>query len=96
MNISMILHKLKEGGLYDDTIVLFHCGMSNACHHDNKRAPAFLFGGGFQHKESVACLDGEEHIYTTSNMFSSILKQVGFSKPSFQNDSKIVEELFKA
>jgi len=94
--VKNFLHKLQEGGLYDDTVVLFHCGMANACHHDNKRAPAFLFGGGFQHKESVACLDGKEHIYTTSNMFNSVLKQVGFSNPSFQNDSKIVEELFKA
>jgi hypothetical protein len=96
-NVTNFLHKLKEGGLYDETIVLFYCGMSNACHHDNKRAPAFLFGGGFEHKESIQCLDdSKKHIYRTSNMFNTVLKQSGFSSPKFQNDPTIVKELFRA
>ena len=94
--VKNFLHKLQEGELYDDTIVLFYCGMGDAGRHDNKRAPAFLFGGGFEHKESITCLnDKNEHIYSTSNMFSTVMKQVGFKNVTFQRQEKVVNELFK-
>ena len=70
--------------------------MANAAHHSNKKAPAFLFGGGFNHKESIACLDGKEHIYGTANLFSSILKQAGMKNCTFQTQDKLIGELFKA
>jgi hypothetical protein len=94
--VKNFLHKLKEGGLYDDTIVLFHSGFADASKHTNKKAPAFLFGGGFNHKESIACLNGKEHIYSTSDLFTSILKQSGFNNKTFSNSKQAIPELFKA
>jgi hypothetical protein len=94
--LKNFLHKLKEGGLYDDTIVLFHCGMAYAAKHTNKKAPAFLFGGGFNHKESIACLNGKEHIYSTSDLFTSILQQSGFNNKTFSNSKQVIPDLFKA
>ena len=95
--LKNFLHKLQEGGLYDDTIVLFHSGMGYAAHHTNKKAPAFLFGGGFNHKESIQCLSGpKNHIYGTANLFSSILKQAGMNNWTFQTQNKVIDELFKA
>lgn len=95
--VKYFLHKLQEGGLYDDTIVLFHCGMGYATYHTNKKAPALLFGGGFNHKESVQCLKGpKEHRYGTANLFSSILKHAGFKDWTFQTQNKLIDELFEA
>ena len=36
-NLRTFLRKLQEGGLYDDTIVLFHCGMGDAATHGAER-----------------------------------------------------------
>ena len=91
--LKNFLHKLKEGGLYDDTIVLFHSGFADASKHTNKKAPAFLFGGGFAHKESIACLKGEEHIYSSSDLFTSILRQSGLEKATFSNSKQAIPEL---
>ena len=88
---------LKDGGLFDDTIVLFHCGMADANTHSNKSAPAFLFGGGFKHKTSIQCLDNNKKvIHSTSNLFSSILKQSGFSNVSFNSSKTVIPQLFRA
>ncbi|WDE98421.1 DUF1552 domain-containing protein [Lentisphaera profundi] len=95
--LKRFLHRLKEGNLYDDTIVLFHCGMGDAGAHDPRRTASFLFGGGFQHKESVACLRAKnDHIYSTCNLFSSVLKQSGFNDIAFNSSKTVIPELFKA
>ncbi|MDD7987180.1 DUF1552 domain-containing protein [Lentisphaera marina] len=96
-NVRTFLRKLQESNLYDDTIVLFHCGMGNAAAHDSRRTASFLFGGGFTHKKSIKCLEGKkEHIYSTCNLFSSVLKQSGFKDYSFNSSKEVIPELFKA
>ena len=95
--LKKFMEDLKEGGLFDDTIVLFHCAMADANTHSNKSAPAFLFGGGFQHKPSIQCLDSDKKVvHSTSNLFSSILKQSGFSKVSFNSSNAVIPQLFRA
>lgn len=95
-NLRKFLRKLQAGNMYDDTIVLFHCGMGNAAAHDPRRTASFLFGGGFTHQKSIKCLGGKkEHIYSTCNLFSSVLKQSGFKDYSFNSSKEAIPELFK-
>ena len=89
------LELLEQGGLMDDTIVLFHCAMADASRHNNKNAPAFLFGGGFKHQEQLDCQDSNQKVlHSTSSLFSSVLKQCGFSDHSFSGNQKVIGELF--
>ena len=88
------LKLLQEGNLLDETIVLFTCGMADASRHSNRNAPAFLFGGGFQHQESISCQKAGKVHYPTSSLYSSILKQLGMKQTSFLNENKIISELF--
>ena len=89
------LELLQNGGLYDDTIVLFTCAMANANAHDNKRAPFFLFGGGFKHQEQIDCQnESGKMIYPTTTLYSSILKQCGLKDTQFSGNTKIIKELF--
>ena len=92
-----LLENLKTAGLYDDTIVLFSCGISDANRHRSQRIPAFLFGGGFNHQESIDCLakDGQRR-YSTTSLFSSILKQSGMKNVKFNGNEEVMKELFKA
>ena len=89
------LQLLQDGGLYDDTIVLFTCAMADANSHDNKRAPFFLFGGGFNHQEEIDCQDsaGKVH-YPTMSLYSSLLKQCGLKDIQFSGNREIIKELF--
>ena len=89
------LELLQQGNLLDDTIVLFHCGMADANTHSNKNAPAFLFGGGFNHQEQIACQTSDKQvIYPSSSLFSSILKQCGFKDHRFSGNDKLIKEIF--
>ncbi|MCH2208926.1 MAG: DUF1552 domain-containing protein [Lentisphaerales bacterium] len=94
--LQKLLIQLKENDLYDDTIVLFHSGMACAYAHSNKHTPAFLFGGGFKHKESIQCLGKEgDQKYTREMLFSSILKQSGMKDYSFNGNTQLIPELFE-
>ena len=88
------LKRLEAGGLLDETIVLFACGHADANSHSNRNAPAFLFGGGFKHQESISCQKEGKLLYPTSSLYSSILKQLGMKNISFLNESKVISELF--
>ena len=92
-----LLENLKTSGLYDDTIVLFSCFMACANRHLSDRTPTFLFGGGFNHQESIDCLDSkQQRRYSNSTLFSSILKQSGMKNLKFNGNKKVIKELFKA
>ena len=51
--LASFLQSLQENNMFDDTIVLFTCGMADANKHTNKSAPAFLFGGGFKNFDTL-------------------------------------------
>jgi hypothetical protein len=92
--LKVFLEKLQAGGLLDETIVLFTCGMGDSNRHSNRNAPAFLFGGGFNHQESIACQKDGKLVVNTADLYTSILKQVGIKNPSFFNSKTPIKELF--
>lgn len=96
-NFSLFLEKLETSKLLDDTIVLFSCALSDANRHSTKDIPAFLFGGDFKHKSCIECKDKNGDLQKpTIQLFSSILKQMGFSNPAFSGNTQVIEELFRA
>jgi hypothetical protein len=94
--LRKFVRDLKQGGLLDDTIVLFHCGMADASAHSNKNGAAFLFGGGFKHKTHIKCADYKGVKYSSSQLFSSVLKQSGFRDLKFNGNTTVIPELFGA
>ena len=96
-NLALFLEKLETSKLLDDTIVLFSCALADANKHSTKDIPAFLFGGDFKHKSCIECKDNNGELQKpTVQLFSSILKQMGFHNPEFSGNSQIIEELFRA
>ena len=96
-NLALFIEKLEKDKLLDDTIVLFTCALSDANRHSTKDIPAFLFGGDFKHKASVECKDKNGGLQKpTIQLFSSILKQMGFHDPAFSGNTQVIEELFRA
>ena len=90
------VRKLKQSNMLDDTIVLFHCGMADANKHTNKNGVAFMFGGGFKHKENVKCLGSDGQVkYSTSMLFSSIIKQSGLRQTKFNGNTSLIPDIFK-
>jgi hypothetical protein len=88
------LNKLKESKLLDDTIVLFKCGMADANRHSGKHVPAFLFGGGFKHKDFIDCSDDAGNVtIPTTHLYSTILKQVGFNDVTFSGNKEIIQDI---
>ena len=77
-SLATFLQKLENSKLLDDTIVLFHCGHADSNKHTNISAPAFLFGGGFNHKKVINSLDDKGRLkLSTSSLFNTIARQAG-------------------
>lgn len=95
-SLSGFLEKLETENMLDDTIVLFTCAMADANAHSGKNIPAFLFGGGFQHKSCIECEEDGKIVKPTAMIFSSILKQVGFRDHQFSGNKEVFNELFRA
>lgn len=95
--LATFLEKLESEKMLDDTIVLFSQAHSNQNRHSTRNIPAFLFGGGFEHKKTIDCLNSQGQIkHPTISLFSSILRQLGFRDTSFSGHSAIIPELFEA
>ena len=93
-SLQQFLQQLKESNILKDTVVLFTCAMADANRHTNKNVPAFLFGGGFKHKECIECKDSSgKQAITTSQLFSTVLKQAGFNDPSFSGNKKVIDQI---
>jgi hypothetical protein len=93
--LSKFVAQLKEAEMLDDTIVLFTCGMADANKHSSRNIPAFLFGGGFKHQPNIECAgEGSAAAIPTTHLYSSILRQAGFSDASFSGNKEIIKELF--
>ena len=93
--MAKFIEKLEVEKMLDDTIVLITQAHGVQKNHSSRNIPAFLFGGGFQHKQTVNCLDSKGTLkYPTISLFSSVLKQLGFRDVSFSGNQKVISELF--
>ncbi len=98
-----LLHKLlknlatKPDGdarMLDHTMVLFGSNMGDANTHDNTNLPILLAGGGFQHGQHLAFK--RDANTPLSNLFVSMLQQMGAETDSFGSSTSTVADLVTA
>jgi len=95
-----LLHKLfrqlsetPETGsrLLDSTMVLFGSNMGDANTHNNTNLPILLAGGGLKHGQHLAF--PKDHNKPLSNLFVTMLQQLGVETEKFSSSSGTLNEL---
>ena len=76
--------------LLDRTMVLYGGNMGNASNHDNRNLPVVLAGGGFRHGQHVKWPTDR---IPMSNLYLTILQQLGCPVDSFKESSDTISEL---
>ncbi len=92
-SLAKFLHRLQstqttEGTLLDCTQVLFGSGLGNASSHSNRDLPVLLAGGGFRHQGHIRLREGTP----LSNVFVTMLQQMGIETDSFAGSNGTVNE----
>ena len=94
--IHKLLQKLSEtteteGRLLDSTMVLFGSNMGDANTHNNSNLPILLAGGGLKHGEHISF--PKDHNRPLSNLFVTMLQQMGVETDSFSSSAGTMNEL---
>jgi hypothetical protein len=78
-----LLDKLKEAKVFDDTLVFFGSGMSDASRHSNRNLPVVMAGGGIRHQGHLVCPEGDHKRVPLSNLWLSALHWFGAERERF-------------
>lgn len=81
--LSNFITRLKESGIFDDTLIVFGSGMSDASTHSNRNLPVLLAGGGVQHQGHLICPDRHHERIPLSNLWLSVLHWFGSDAERF-------------
>jgi len=89
------LKNAKEGDatLLDRTTIVITSNLGNGSSHSNKDLPVLLAGGRFQHGRHLAFEPGAAPL---SNLYLSVLNQLGFDDPSFGTSTGTLKGLDQA
>lgn len=80
--------KMPEGGtLMDQTVSLYAAGLGSAAAHSGNDLPAIVAGGGFKHGQYLRF----EQPQDISDLYLTLLRQVGIETDSFLTGSKTLE-----
>ena len=82
-DFQKFLSSIKASGQMDETIILFLGGFNDAGAHQRKHIPCILAGGGFKHQGIVDCMKGDKPTYTLSELYVSIMHQMGLDLNEF-------------
>ena len=75
--LSDFISRLKEAGIFDQTLVVFGSGMSDASTHSNRNLPVLIAGGGLEHQGHVICPDEDHKRIPLANLWLSVLQWFG-------------------
>lgn len=94
--LNNFLSKLKksregEANLLENTQVLFGSHLGNGNNHSSKNLPVLLAGGKFRHGQHLA-FDTKDN-YPLSNLYVSILQELGLDETSFSSGTKTMQGL---
>ena len=83
--LNKLLTKLKNskegsGTMLDNTVIIVASNLGNGNNHSTNDLPVMVLGGGFKHGQHLAYSEGK---YPLSNMFLSVLHQMGIKDKSF-------------
>ena len=81
--LSDFITRLKEAGIFDDTLIVFGSGMSDGSIHSNRNLPVLLAGGGFKHQGHVVCPAEQHKRVPLSNLWLSVLHWFGSETDRF-------------
>ena len=81
--LSGFMDRLKEARIFDDTLVVFGSGMSDASSHSNRNLPVLLAGGGFKHQGHLICPAEQHKRVPLSNLWLSVLQWFGSESDRF-------------
>lgn len=87
--LSRFIDKLKgfntgRGSLFDDTMVFFGSGISDASRHSNRNLPIILAGGGLKHRGHYDAQQRHNGRQTPlNNLFTTMLQHFGVGMESF-------------
>lgn len=87
--LSRFIGKLKgfsttEGSLFDETMVFFGSGLSDASRHSNRNLPVLLAGGGLKHRGHHDAKQRHNGKQTPlNNLFTTMLQHFGVEVGSF-------------
>ena len=89
--LSRFIGKLKgsktaAGSLFDDTMVFFGSGISDAARHSNRNLPIILAGGGLKHKGHHDAKQKHNGRQTPlNNLFTTMLQHFGIETDAFND-----------
>ncbi|MEM9367860.1 MAG: DUF1552 domain-containing protein [Planctomycetota bacterium] len=81
--LSSFISALKEGNIFDDTLIVFGSGMSDGSIHSNRNLPVLLAGGGLDHQGHVVCPGDDHQRVPLSNLWLSVLQWFGLETERF-------------
>ncbi len=81
--LSGFMDRLKEARIFEDTLVVFGSGMSDASSHSNRNLPVLLAGGGFKHQGHLICPAEQHKRVPLSNLWLSVLQWFGSESGRF-------------
>lgn len=85
--LNNFITQLKEANIFDDTLIVFGSGMSDASSHSNRNLPVLLAGGGLKHQGHIVCPDEQHKRVPLSNLWLSALHWFGSEKEQFGRSS---------
>lgn len=89
--MSRFIAKLKDAqtsgsNLFDDTMVFFGSGLSDATRHSNRNLPIVLAGGGFKHKGHFDAMQKHNKRQTPlNNLYTTMLQNFGVQTEAFND-----------
>lgn len=81
--LNDFMNRLKEAGIFDDTLIVFGSGMSDGSIHSNRNLPVILAGGGIRHQGHVVCPVEQHRRVPLSNLWLSVLHWFGAEADRF-------------
>ena len=76
------------GSMLDSTVTLIGSAMGDAAAHRRTNYPLLVAGGGFKHKQHVACgADGHEPNEMACDLYVTVLQQLGFETDRFSTST---------
>ena len=82
--LSRFIGKLNAKSLFDDTMVFFGSGISDASRHSNRNLPIILAGGGLNHQGHYDAIQKHSGRQTPlNNLFTTMLQHFGIEMEAF-------------
>ena len=81
--LSNFITRLKEAGIFDQTLIVFGSGMSDGSIHSNRDLPVLLAGGGLGHQGHIICPAEQDKRIPLCNLWLSILNWFGSDSERF-------------